>query len=459
MSPKLWLYRLWAHRPKRSLSPTQSIAVVFAIIILVGALLLTLPAASRDGISCGFRPALFTATSATCVTGLVLYDTWTQWSAFGQTVILCLIEIGGLGFMTAASFVIFLLRRRIGLRQRLLMAQALSVSDMESVVELQKWVLIGSLGIQFTGAMILFFRFLPKFGLQKAAWWGVFHAVSAFCNAGFDVFGSVAPGANMIAFNTDPVVCITVMVLIVVGGLGFFVWEEVVRLHSWKKFSVYTKLVLLMTVSLLVGGAVCFCLLEWNNPETLGSLTVPQKILNSFFQSVTVRTAGFVSVDQAELTDASKAISVVLMLVGGSSGSTAGGAKTVTMVVLLLFVWSRIRGRNTVCVFKRTIPDRQVLDAMTIVSILTGLALFGGVFISATSPVGFTDGLYEAVSALATVGLTAGATASLSVPAQILIMIYMYFGRVGVLTLSLGFLMGNRAEERYRYANTNLLIG
>ena len=459
MSPKLWLYRLWAHRPKRSLSPTQSIAVVFAIIILVGALLLTLPAASRDGISCGFRPALFTATSATCVTGLVLYDTWTQWSAFGQTVILCLIEIGGLGFMTAASFVIFLLRRRIGLRQRLLMAQALSVSDMESVVKLQKWVLIGSLGIQFTGAMILFFRFLPKFGLQKAAWWGVFHAVSAFCNAGFDVFGSVAPGASMIAFNTDPVVCITVMVLIVVGGLGFFVWEEVVRLHSWKKFSVYTKLVLLMTVSLLVGGAVCFCLLEWNNPETLGSLTVPQKILNGFFQSVTVRTAGFVSVDQAELTDASKAISVVLMLVGGSSGSTAGGAKTVTMVVLLLFVWSRIRGRNTVCVFKRTIPDRQVLDAMTIVSILTGLALFGGVFISATSPVGFTDGLYEAVSALATVGLTAGATASLSVPAQILIMIYMYFGRVGVLTLSLGFLMGNRAEERYRYANTNLLIG
>ena len=459
MSPKLWLYRLWAHRPKRSLSPTQSIAVVFAIIILVGALLLTLPAASRDGISCGFWPALFTATSATCVTGLVLHDTWTQWSAFGQVVILCLIEIGGLGFMTAASFVIFLLRRRVGLRQRLLMAQALSVSDMESVVKLQKWVLIGSLGIQFTGAMILFFRFLPEFGLQKAAWWGVFHAVSAFCNAGFDVFGSVAPGANMIAFNTDPVVCITVMVLIVVGGLGFFVWEEVVRLHSWKKFSVYTKLVLLMTVSLLIGGAVCFCLLEWNNPETLGSLAVPQKILNGFFQSVTVRTAGFVSVDQAELTDASKAISVVLMLVGGSSGSTAGGAKTVTMVVLLLFVWSRIRGRNTVCVFKRTIPDRQVLDAMTIVSILTGLALFGGVFISATSPVGFTDGLYEAVSALATVGLTAGATASLSVPAQILIMIYMYFGRVGVLTLSLGFLMGNRAEERYRYANTNLLIG
>ncbi len=459
MSVKLWLYRLWAHRPKRSLSPTQSIAVAFAVIILLGTLLLTLPTASRDGVSCGFRPALFTATSATCVTGLVLYDTWTQWSAFGQVVILCLIEIGGLGFMTAASFVILMFRRRVGLKQRLLMAQALSVSDMESVVKLQKWALFGSLGIQFAGALVLFLRFLPEFGLEKAVWWSIFHSISAFCNAGFDVFGAVEPGANMIAFNTDPVVCITVMLLITVGGLGFFVWEEVVRLHSWKKFSVYTKLVLLMSGTLLIGGALCFCILEWNNPETLGAMTVPQKILNGFFQSVTVRTAGFVSVDQGELTEAGKAVSIVLMLIGGSSGSTAGGVKTVTIVVLLLFLWSRIRGRSTVCVFKRTIPDRQVMDAMTIVSILVVLALFGGVVISATSSVGFTDALYESVSALATVGLTAGVTTSLSIPAQILIMIFMYFGRVGVLTLSLGFLMGSKAEERFKYAYTNLLIG
>ena len=427
MPVKLWLYRLWAHRPKRSLSPTQSIAVVFAVIILLGALLLTLPIASRDGVSCGFRPALFTATSATCVTGLVLYDTWTQWSAFGQIVILSLIEIGGLGFMTAASFVILLFRRRVGLKQRLLMAQALSVSDMESVVKLQKWALFGSLGIQFAAAVVLFFRFLPEFGPEKAVWWGVFHSISAFCNAGFDVFGSAAPGANMIAFNTDPVVCITVMVLITVGGLGFFVWEEVVRLRSWKRFSVYTKLVVLMSGALMIGGALCFCVLEWNNPETLGTMTVPQKILNGFFQSVTVRTAGFASIDQAHLTEAGKAVSIVLMLVGGSSGSTAGGVKTVTIVVLLLFLWSRIRGRSAVCVFKRTIPDRQVMDAMTIVSILVVLALFGGVAISATSNVGFTDALYESVSALATVGLTAGITTSLSIPAQILIMIFMYF--------------------------------
>lgn len=459
MSVKLWLYRLWAHRPKRSLSPTQNIAVVFAVIILLGAILLTLPIASRDGVSCGFRPALFTATSATCVTGLVLYDTWTQWSAFGQVVILCMIEVGGLGFMTAASFVILLFRRRVGLKQRLLMAQALSVSDMESVVKLQKWALFGSLGIQLAGAVVLFVRFLPEFGMEKAVWWGIFHSISAFCNAGFDVFGSVAPGASMAAFRTDPVVCVTVMLLIVVGGLGFFVWEEIVRLRSWKKFSVYTKLVLLMSGALILGGALCFCILEWNNPETLGAMTGPQKILNGFFQSVTVRTAGFASVDQCGLTESGKAVSIVLMLIGGSSGSTAGGVKTVTIVVLLLFLWSRIRSRSSVCVFKRTIPDRQVLDAMTVVSVLVVLALFGGVVISATSNVGFTDALYESVSALATVGLTAGVTTSLSIPAQILIMIFMYFGRVGVLTLSLGFLMGSKAEERFQYAHTNLLIG
>ena len=459
MSLRMKLFHIWAGRKRLKLSPMQIIAIMFALIILLGTFLLTLPAASRSGEACGFLPALFTATSATCVTGLVMFDTWTQWSGFGQVVILVMIEIGGLGFMTVASFFVFLLRRRVGLKQRMLMAQALSVSDMESVVRLQKWVLFGSLGIQFAGALILFLRFLPEYGLRRAVWWGVFHAISAFCNAGFDIVGAIAPEANMIAFNTDGVVCVTLMVLIVVGGLGFFVWEEVARVHSWKKFSVYTKLVLLTSGVLILVGAAAFCILEWNNPATLGGMTVPQKILNGFFQSVTVRTAGFVSIDQAGLTEAGKAVSIVLMLIGGSSGSTAGGIKTVTIVVLLLFLWSRIRGKGSVCVFKRTVPDSQVMDAMTIVSIVVGLALFGAVFISATSPISFTDSLYEAASALATVGLTAGATGSLSVPARILIIIYMYFGRVGVLTLSLGFLMGNKAEERFRYAKTNLLIG
>ena len=453
------LYQILSGRSKLRLSPMQTIALAFAGIILVGTTLLALPVSSRSGESCGVLPALFTATSATCVTGLVLFDTWTQWSGLGQTVILCMIELGGLGFMSAASLVVFLFRKKVGLRQRMVIAQALSLNDMDGVVKLQKMVLFGSLSIQFVGALILFLRFLPEYGPRTAAIWGVFHAISAFCNAGFDIVGSVAPGANMILFQNDPLVLITLMALVVVGGLGFFVWEEVIRLRSWRKISVYTKLVLLMSSVLILVGMALTLLLEWNNPDTLGPMSWPQKLLNAFFQSVTVRTAGFGSVDQAALTDGGKAVSMVLMLIGGSSGSTAGGVKTVTMLVLALFVWSRLRGRDTVCVYKRTVPEKQVMDAMAIVSIVSALAIFGGIFISATSAVGFVDGLYESVSALATVGLTAGVTAQLTVPAQILIILYMYFGRVGVLTLSLGFLMSNRAQERYRYANTTLLIG
>ena len=443
----------------KALNPTKIIAITFAVIILLGTAALMLPIASRSGTSCGLRPALFTATSATCVTGLVLYDTWTQWTGFGQAVILALIEIGGLGFMSAASFLIFLLRRKVGLKQRMIMAQAMSLTDLRGVVRLQKLVLFGSLGIQTAGALLLFVRFLPEYGPWTALKWGVFHSVSAFCNAGFDILGSVQPGIGMMKFQSDPVVLLTLSALIVVGGLGFLVWQELATERSFRKFSVYTKLVLITTGFLLLGGTVLFCILEWNNPNTLGAMSPGDRILNAFFQSVTVRTAGFASSAQAALTDGGKAVATVLMLIGGSSGSTAGGVKTVTMVVLLLFIAARARGKETVCVFKRTIPSSQVMDAMTIITILVGLAMFGSIFICATSPFTFVDALFESVSALATVGLTAGGTPLLSVPAQILIIIYMYFGRVGVLTIALGFLMGNKAQERFQYAQTKLLIG
>lgn len=459
MSLRSKLYTQWMKKRPKALSATKIIAIVFATIILVGALLLSLPAASRDGISCGFRPALFTATSATCVTGLVLYDTWSQWSGFGQAVIISLIQIGGLGFMSAATLFVFFLRRRIGLKQRLVMAQALSVSDMDGVVRLQKTVLVGSFSIEAIGALILTARFWPEYGFLTALKWGVFHSISAFCNAGFDIFGCITPGASLMEFQSDPVILLTLGALVVIGGLGFLVWEEIASRRSFRKFSVYTRLVLLTTLSLILIGWILTCILEWNNPGTLGPMSLGDKLLNGLFQSITLRTAGFAAVDQAALTDGGKAASMVLMLIGGSSGSTAGGLKTVTFIVLVLFLATRARGRSTVSIFKRTIPQGQVLDAMTIACIMIILAMFGGIFISATSPIGFTDALYEAVSALATVGLTAGATGTLSIPAQFLIIIYMYFGRVGVLTISLGFLMGDRAEERFRYAETNLLIG
>ena len=459
MSIKEKLYQRFSEQKRRKLNATQIIAIVFALLIALGTVLLMLPISSRSGVSCGFRPALFTATSATCVTGLSLFDTYTQWSGFGQTVIICLIQIGGLGFMSVATMVVFLLRRKVGLKQRLLMAQALSLNDMEGVVRLQKWVIFGSFSIEAVGALILTLRFLPEYGFATALKWGVFHSISAFCNAGFDIFGCITPGASLIEFNSDPVVLLTLGALVVIGGLGFLVWQEIATVRRFKKMTVYTKLVLVTSLVLLLVGTAAFAALEWNNPETIGNMSVGDKLLNSFFQSVTVRTAGFAAVDQAGLTEAGKGVSIALMLVGGSSGSTAGGVKTVTMMVLLLFIWSRARGKRSVCVYRRTIAPSHVMNAMTIVAIVIGLAVFGSIFICATSPVGFTNALYESISALATVGLTAGVTGSLSVAAQILIIVFMYFGRVGVLTISLGFLMGTEAEERFQYAQTDVLIG
>ena len=446
-------------RRGKPMSATKLIAVIFAVIILCGTGLLMLPQASRDGRSCSFLNALFTATSATCVTGLTPFDTYTQWSTFGQWVLLSLIEIGGLGFMSAATLVIFILRKKIGLKQRLVMAQALSLNELDGVVKLQRTVLVGSLAMEALGALVLTLRFWPEYGFRHALRWGVFHSVSAFCNAGFDIFGELAPGSSLQLFREDPVVLLTLAALIVVGGLGFLVWEELAEKRTFQKLSVYAKLVLSATGILLLCGWVLTCLLEWNNPETLGGLGIGGKLLGGFFQSVTLRTAGFDAINQSALTEGSKAVSMVFMLIGGSSGSTAGGLKTVTFLVLLLFIASRARGRSVVTVYRRTIPDNQVMNAMTIAIIMIVLAMFGGIFISATAPVSFTDALFEAVSALGTVGLTAGATGLLSAPAKILIIVFMYFGRVGVLTISLGFLMGNQAVERFRYAETTLLIG
>ena len=451
--------RRWINLGLTRIGTTRIIAVMFLLIILIGTGLLMTPAAARDGVSCGFTNALFTATSATCVTGLVMFDTWSQFSGFGQIVIICLIQVGGLGFMSMASIFVFLMRGKVSMKQCLLMAQAMSVNDVSGIVRMQQLVLKGSFLIEGTGALILTLRFWPEHGFLKALKWGVFHSVSAFCNAGFDIMGSDNPGMSLIPYQNDPVVLLTLGALVILGGLGFFVWEEISRSRSFKKLSVYSKLVLIITAALLLGGTASILFLEWSNPATLGAMTVPEKILNALFQSITVRTAGFVSIDQASLTDGGKMVSILLMLVGGSSGSTAGGMKTVTILVMILFIWARARGRETVTVFKKTIPNSQVLDAMTITGIMTGLAIFGGLFVCTTSGFSFLDALYEAASAIATVGLSAAGSANLSFLSKYLMILYMYFGRVGVLTISLGFLMGNRAQERYRYAETKLLIG
>ncbi len=446
-------------KKKRNTNISRLIAVVFICIIAVGTALLSLPVSSRGGQGCGFRTALFTATSSTCVTGLILRDTWVQWSPFGQAVILCLIEIGGIGFMSVASSVIFILKRKVSMGQRAAIAVSVGSDDMAEAVGIQKKMLIMSAVIQIGGALILFLRFLKDYDAWRALKLGVFHAVSAFCNAGFDIFGFAQPGGSVSLYGTDTVVVITLSALIILGGMGYLVWDEVFFSPIKKRKSVYTRLVLITTAALLIVGTALIMIIEYDNPLTLGKMDFWDKLKAGFFQSATSRTAGFAGIDQGGLTDAGKAVTIFLMLIGGSSGSTAGGLKTVTFVVLFLFLISRLRGKDKVSVFYRNIPNVYILNALTLFGTMITLAFFGAVFISATSPVIFTDALYESVSALATVGLTAGATPLLSIPAQYLMILFMYFGRVGILTLALGFIGRSGKADNHKYADTDLLIG
>ena len=443
----------------RHIRPAQIIVLVFAAIILLGACILTLPVSSAAHVPTSFLTCLFTATSATCVTGLIVVDTGLYWSTFGKVVILLLIQIGGLGFMTVVSVFFVMLRRRIGLRQRMLVSQALGLDEIQGAVGMVLRVLKGTALIEGTGAAILTLRFLPEYGLGRALWYGVFHAVSAFCNAGFDILGDVDLGGSVARYWTDPVVCLTLMALIVLGGLGFLVWTDVVKSRRIFKMSLYTRLVLLLTAVLIVGGTAVFAVLEWNNPATLGPLAPGQKLLVSAFQSVTTRTAGFASFPQERMTDASLASSVFLMLIGGSSGSTAGGLKTVTFAVVLLGAWSAARGRTSVFVFRRTIPQAQIMQALTLFMLMLTLIFTGAVVISALNGCAFLTALFETTSALATVGLTAGLTPGLGAVSKVILILFMFFGRVGIMTISVGFLSAHRAEERFHYANAKVLIG
>lgn len=443
----------------RRIRPGQLIVLVFLGIILLGAGLLCLPAAARSGRPTPFLTSLFTATSATCVTGLIRVDTGTHWTMFGQAVILLLIQVGGLGFMTIACLFFFALRRRIGLRQRMVLAQALGSDTYSGIVSLVRNILRGTAAVEGVGALILFFRFLPEFGFGRALWYGVFHSVSAFCNAGFDVLADVDAGGSLCRYVTDPVVNFTIMALIIIGGLGFAVWGDIRHHRRFSRLSVYSRLVVIITTVLIFGGAGVFAALEWNNPNTIGDLTVPQKLMAALFQSVTLRTAGFATFDQNALSDVSKAASDLLMLVGGSSGSTAGGVKTATVGVILLSAWSTARGRTSVHVMKRRIPRQAVENASALFILVLLLSGLGAAFLSIADHVSLENALYETISALCTVGLTTGITSSLGTASQIILIVLMFFGRLGIMTISVGFMAANRAEERVSYAETKIMIG
>ncbi len=432
----------------------------FLLVIFLGSVLLSLPVSSRNGESCGAMTAVFTATSATCVTGLSLVDSYSQWSAFGQVVLLGLIQIGGLGYMAFVSVFYFLLRRRIGLRERLVLQQAMALDELKGVVRLVRLILAGTFLVEGTGALILTLRFLMEYPLKKALWLGVFHAVSAFCNAGFDILGFITPGASLAAYRGDVAINLTLTALIVIGGLGFFVWNDLLMLRQKNhRLSVHTRLVLWTTAILLMGGTLAILALEWNNPATLGGMTVGKKILAAFFQSGTTRTAGFAAVDQGSLTGSGKLVSMLLMLVGGSSGSTAGGIKTVSVALLFLMSYSVLRNHKETVLFGRRISQQQMASAASIALLVSGLGLMGGMILSATNGLALSDCLYEAISAICTVGLSTGITAGLNLGSKILLIIYMFFGRVGIMTISFAFMTKIPPDNAVRHPEARVLIG
>ena len=428
---------------RRHVSQTQFIAYGFFCVIITGTLLLMLPFASRDGQSEPFLNCLFTATSASCVTGLVVADTWSQWSLFGQLVILTMIQIGGLGFITVGVFISIVLRRKIGLKERGLMMESVNTLQIGGVVRLAKKIIIGTCIFEGTGAVLLAIRFIPQFGFFRGLFYGIFHSISAFCNAGFDLMGGQTPYSSFVAYYDDWLVNFVIMSLIIIGGIGFSVWDDLSRnkLH-FRKYMLQTKIVLVTTAILVFGGGLLFYLLERNH--LLVGMNTSGKILTSLFSSVTARTAGFNTTDTAALTDGSKLLTIILMFIGGSPGSTAGGIKTTTLVVLLLCVHSNIKQTYGINIFGRRLENDAVKRAGTILTINLLLAVTASLAIMAIQPLGFSDILFETFSAIGTVGMTTGITRALHPISRCIIILLMYCGRIGSLSFALDFVQSKR---------------
>ena len=444
----------YGFKNKFKLNGVQILALGFLIAILIGAILLSLPISSSSGESTNFLDSLFTSTSAVCVTGLVTLDTSSHWSTFGQTVIMTLIEIGGLGFMSFAVLISLILGKKITLRERLVMQEAMNTYSIQGLVKMVRYVLIFTVSVQFFGALLLSTQFVPEYGISKGVFYSIFHSISAFCNAGFDLFGT-----SLMGYSSNAVVILVISALIIIGGLGFTVLLEIYEFKGIKKLSLHSKLVIITSLILIVGGTVLMFLFELNNKATFGNMNMQDKLLNSFFASVSPRTAGFNSVVTTDMTMASKFLTIILMIIGGSPGSTAGGLKTVTCGILFLTVLSVIRGREDTEVFGRRFTKEVVYKSFTIVFIALALVI-GVTMILSYTEVGasFIDLLYEATSALGTVGLTLGLTPKLSSIGKVLIIIMMYLGRVGPLTVMLA-LTRKKKKSGYKYPEGKILIG
>lgn len=432
----------------KHLSSAQVVLIGFLAIILAGSVLLCLPISSADGKVVSYVDALFTATTATCVTGLVTVPTVSTWSIFGQVIILLLIQIGGLGVITIAASIMMMLGKRIGIGNRILIQDSFNLNSLSGIVKFIKKVIIGTLIIEGIGALLYMTVFVPDFGI-KGIWISVFNSVSAFCNAGIDIISE----NSLCDYALNPVINLTTSFLIISGGIGFVVWWDVIEIIKNKKrrhlrfLSLHSKIAISATAVLIVVGTILFFIFEYNNPLTMQSYSLIEKVEASFFQSVTTRTAGFATIPQENFTNASSIVSLLLMFIGGSPVGTAGGIKTVTFVILLATAASVIKNKRTIDVFNRQISEKSIKKAIAVFATSFSVMTLSTILLSAASNADFLDMLYETVSATATVGLTRNFTASLNTVGKIIIIATMYFGRVGPISLAVAFKMRKSSEN------------
>ena len=426
---------------KKRLSSSQIIILGFAGVILFGSILLTLPFSTRDGHGALFSDALFTATSAVCVTGLVVQDTATYWSTFGQAVIIALIQIGGMGVVTVAIAISSFFGKQISLKQRSTMQEAISAHKVGGIVRLTGFIIKMTIFFELLGAVIMAPTFCKEFGVLKGIWYAVFHSISAFCNAGFDLMGTKTPYSSLTYFVDNPVINFVIMSLIIIGGIGFMTWDDInVNKHHVRKYRMQSKVILITTVLLISLPALYFFLFEF------GDKPMGERIWSSLFQSVTPRTAGFNTADLTQISETGTAITIMLMLIGGSPGSTAGGMKTTTLAVLFSTAISVFRRREHTHFFGRRVNDDTIRNAATILMMYVILFLTGGFLISHIESLPLLTCLYETASAIGTVGLTLGITPNLGIASQIILIVLMYIGRVGGLTLIFSALSGNQGN-------------
>lgn len=444
-------------------STTQIIMLSFLILILLGSVLLAMPFSAVDGKAVPYIDALFTATTSVCVTGLVTVSTMSAWSIWGQMIILLLIQIGGLGVITIISMFMINLHKKIGLGDRMLIQAAFNLNTMSGLVKFVKKVVLGTFIVEGVGALLYMLVFVPDFGV-RGVWISIFNAVSAFCNAGMDVLSE----NSLCEYALNPVVNIVTCLLIILGGIGYIVWWDVVRvlrnlkrqgLRCFKGLTLQSKLAVSMTVFLILGGAVLIFIFEYNNPLTMAGCSIWDRIQLSLFQSVTTRTAGFATIPQQNLTNASSIISLLLMFIGGSPAGTAGGIKTVTMAVLVASAFASIRNRNEVVFFNRTIPKEAISKSVAIMSMSFATAFVATVLLSAVTDVSALDVMYETVSATATVGLSRGLTAALNIWGKIIIIITMYLGRIGPISLAIAFSMRKEKSNIINNPIEDIVVG